>query len=517
MNRKIMNLVLMIMLIILCICGSEVNASDLSNKITTNVKDLFGESGKVETKYNATNDVTNMQITVTIDANTIDKVLSQVPGVDANSRLSYSYLMIKPDLNYSTYYKQNTFFDNKVNTTMDDMKAKVSSLITDSDLSDNNTVWGIAMYVEYSLDGGKTWSKSQTVGDAKTSVKEDLVSKFSGKTFNDLVYGKDYRFGMYEKYNWLFLWQDKKTDPSSKEWIQVSYKIEFPVTETLENGDKVYYPSIEEAIKGGAKTITIFDDISLTNDIEIEEDMTLIIEEGTTLNIKDKKIINNGKIDNRGTIIDNNNNKYYTIETKGEASVLNNLVKVGDTVKISYPSKKGFNIILVVKNTKTDDTISTVNDEFKMPEANVTIDNIYNACDVLFISGEKATYNNKDLVFKIDMDYKLFDKLYINDKEVDKKYYEVTEGSTVITLKKDYLDTLDNNEYTLKATFTNGSNATTTFTVNKENIVTEENKEKTEKEEKNPKTLDMLGIYSIIGIISLMGIGLTSYYIKKAN
>ena len=51
----------------------------------------------------------------------------------------------------------------------------------------------------------------------------------------------------------------------------------------------------------------------------------------------------------------------------------------------------------------------------------------------------------KGITFKIDADYSLFDKLYIDGKEVPKQYYTVKSGSTIITLSADYAKTFLNN------------------------------------------------------------------------
>ena len=72
---------------------------------------------------------------------------------------------------------------------------------------------------------------------------------------------------------------------------------------------------------------------------------------------------------------------------------------------------------------------------------------------------------DKTLTFEIGAEFDLFDKVYVNGKEIDKSNYEAKSGSTVITLKEDYLKTLKDGEYTLKVTFTDNEFAQTTFTV----------------------------------------------------
>lgn len=75
------------------------------------------------------------------------------------------------------------------------------------------------------------------------------------------------------------------------------------------------------------------------------------------------------------------------------------------------------------------------------------------------------TPNSKDgVMIRFDMDIKSFVKLVINKKEVDKKYYTLKEGSTIVTLSNDYLKTLNNGSYNVEAYSTNGI-AKATFTV----------------------------------------------------
>ena len=64
-----------------------------------------------------------------------------------------------------------------------------------------------------------------------------------------------------------------------------------------------------------------------------------------------------------------------------------------------------------------------------------------------FISGENQKYKvkeTKELKFEIDADYSLFDKVYLNGKQLDSSNFTVSEGSTVVVLKQSYLDTLNN-------------------------------------------------------------------------
>lgn len=161
-----------------------------------------------------------------------------------------------------------------------------------------------------------------------------------------------------------------------------------------------------------------------------------------------------------------------------------------------------------------------------------------------FTEGANQTYTideSKNATFKIDADYSLFtNKVYVDNKLVDSTNYDSKSGSTVITLKDEYLKTLSVGEHTLKVTFSDNGEATTKFTIkekqqnetpedskNTENTGSTENTENTENTEKeeqpennnvtnndvqkdntiaNPKTGDNVIVYAILFAIALLGI-----------
>ena len=110
----------------------------------------------------------------------------------------------------------------------------------------------------------------------------------------------------------------------------------------------------------------------------------------------------------------------------------------------------------------------------------------------------------KDLIIKIEASFDLFKtngKVYINDELLDENNYIAKEGSTIITLKEDYLKTLSKGTYTLKVTFDDDRYAITNFFI-KEEI-------------KNPETSDSISNYIIISITSLLLGGVFIYNKNK--
>lgn len=118
-----------------------------------------------------------------------------------------------------------------------------------------------------------------------------------------------------------------------------------------------------------------------------------------------------------------------------------------------------------------------------------------NSNEYKFLEGENQNYTiNKDneLKFRIDAEYSLFDKVFIDNELVDANNYTSKEGSTIITFNKEYINNLSVGEHTLKVVFNDGE-ATTKFSVLKEEI-------------ENPSTKDNFEKYVMTGIVSIVGL-----------
>lgn len=121
-----------------------------------------------------------------------------------------------------------------------------------------------------------------------------------------------------------------------------------------------------------------------------------------------------------------------------------------------------------------------------------------------FLEGENQKYTlNKDsnMTFRIDANYSLFDKVYIDNELVDISNYKVTEGSTIITFNNEFVSKLSVGKHTLKVMFSNGE-ASTEFSVVKEVV-------------ENPKTIDNIEKYIAIGIVAVIGVVGCILIIKK--
>ncbi len=120
------------------------------------------------------------------------------------------------------------------------------------------------------------------------------------------------------------------------------------------------------------------------------------------------------------------------------------------------------------------------------------------------LSGEDQKHEGKDIEIKSSGDYNLFDKVLVNGKKLNSSNYTVEEGSTIITLKNDYLKTLTNGKYTIELQYSDGGFASTTFEI-------------TNALPSTPSTFDGMPYYIVLALISLVGIMGTTLYLKKVN
>ena len=140
-----------------------------------------------------------------------------------------------------------------------------------------------------------------------------------------------------------------------------------------------------------------------------------------------------------------------------------------------------------------------------------------------FIEGANQIYTideSKNATFRIDADYSLYtNKVYVDNKLVDFTNYDSKSGSTVITLKDEYLKILSVGEHTLKVDFSDNGEAITKFTIKgkEQNTNSEENKNTensylTNKDIQkdnttlNPKTGDNIIVYFVLFTIAVSGI-----------
>ena len=112
--------------------------------------------------------------------------------------------------------------------------------------------------------------------------------------------------------------------------------------------------------------------------------------------------------------------------------------------------------------------------------------------------------SRKDLSFTADGAFQDFDKLLVDGKAVNTKYYTVREGSTIVTLKEAFLQHLELGSHTITLRFTDGE-AEGTFQIS------------VPADDSNPKTGDDFALrgWAALLFVSLTGITGTAFAFRK--
>ena len=138
------------------------------------------------------------------------------------------------------------------------------------------------------------------------------------------------------------------------------------------------------------------------------------------------------------------------------------------------------------------------------------------------IEGANQTYNLEnegELTFRSNMDYELFKKsgkVYVDGNVVDEKYYTSKDGSTIISFKDEFTNSLTEGEHSFKIALSgeNKGEAETYFKIatndTQDETSTEINeKEKNKSKVNNPKTGDNITIWVSLMVVSMVGIFVT--------
>ena len=186
-------------------------------------------------------------------------------------------------------------------------------------------------------------------------------------------------------------------------------------------------------------------------------------------------------------------------------------VSYGETQEFTITANSGYKLVKVLVDG-TDKTADMVGDTLKLTNitSNINLEVVVEKIVYEVTEGANQKYTitkNNEAKFKINADFRLFDdgKVYVDNELVDPKNYTAESGSTIITLKKEFVDTLSVGEHTLKVLFNDGGEAITTFNVAKVTVPTD-----------NPNTGDNIGFYIISGILSIVGlVGAGIFYRRK--
>ena len=331
---------------------------------------------------------------------------------------------------------------------------------------------------DVTLPGGFTWNDASTVLTAGTHTYKATytpVDTTNYKTITDIdieVFVKD-KFDVITSVD-----GGNGTITSSKIGVIENTKVE--ITFTPDEGymiDKVLVNTIETTVTG--------------NKIE------LTVDEEKNVAVSYKKIP-------------------FTVTVKDVdgATILPNgavAVSYGEDKEFTITANSGYKLVKVIVD-ETDKTADMVGDTLKLTNitSNINLEVVVEKIVYEVTEGANQKYTitkNNEAKFKINADFRLFDdgKVYVDNELVDPNNYTAESGSTIITLKKEYVDKLSIGKHTLKVVFSDGGQATTIFNVAKTTVPVE-----------NPNTLDNVMIYIVSGVLSIIGItGAITFYKRK--
>ncbi len=200
-----------------------------------------------------------------------------------------------------------------------------------------------------------------------------------------------------------------------------------------------------------------------------------------------------------------NQNGTFNIEVEDISEV-----ELGSNVKFSITPKPGYEVesleILDQNNKKVEYKKSNKDNEytFIMPDTDISIKIKY-VKSYEFIEGMGQSFNvvnDSRLRFRVNMEYKDFingGKVYIDGNVVDEKYYELSEGSTIIIFNDEYSKSLKLGNHEIVTTLSDGSSAKTNFVIGTDTFGG------------NPNTIGGLSLVFVIIFISSFMI----YYLLK--
>lgn len=137
-----------------------------------------------------------------------------------------------------------------------------------------------------------------------------------------------------------------------------------------------------------------------------------------------------------------------------------------------------------------------------------------------FIEGANSSWMQNDdgtLTFRANGDFDKFTGVKVDGSLIDEKYYSAVSGSTVVTLKNDYLKTLAVGTHSLTVTYTDGDCSTNFEIKSTQNPVINEQTSDPNTQPTSPQTGDNSNMLLWVLLLATSGAALTgtAIYNKK--
>ena len=482
---------------------------------TVNVSDL-------KVLYEGTGSTSYSSATAPTNAGTYT-VTYKVPDTNANytGTFSVAFTIKKAQLEKVTLVKDTfEYTGSDITPTLNNVNSniEVTGNTTAKNVSNNTITAKITDKTNYEwkdgLNGDLTINWSITQATPNYTIPTGLTG-LKGKTLNDVTLPGRFTWNDTStvltagtnKYKATYTPEDTtnyKTITNID--IEVVVKNAFDVITSVPGGNGTITPSILDVVEGTKVEITFTPntgymiDKVLVNTVETTvtgNKIELTVDEEKEVKVSYKKIP-------------------FTVTVKdvdGATITPNGTVAVnyGETQEFTITANSGYKLVKVLVDG-TDKTADMVGDTLELTNitSNINLEVVVEKIVYEVTEGANQKYTitkNNEAKFKINADFRLFDdgKVYVDNELVDPKNYTAESGSTIITLKKEFVDTLSVGEHTLKVLFNDGGEAITTFNVARVTVPTD-----------NPNTGDNIGFYIISGILSIVGLaGAGIFYRRK--
>lgn len=485
------------------------------NAGTVNVSDL-------KVLYEGTGSTTYSSATAPTNAGTYT-VTYKVPDTNANytGTFSVAFTIKKASLEKVTIVKDTfEYTGSDITPTLNNVNSniEVTGDTTAKNVSNNTITAKITDKTNYEWKDGSNsdltinWSITQATPDY--TVPTGLTG-VKGKTLNDVTLPDRFTWNDTtvvltagtNKYKATYTPEDTTNYKTITDIdIEVVVKNTFDVKTSVDGGNGTITPSKIGAVEGTKVEITFTPDAGYMIDkVLVNTVETTVTGNKIELTVNEEKevVVSYKKIPFTVTVKDVDG---ATITPNGAVAV-----SYGEDKEFTITANSGYKLVKVLVDG-TDKTADMVGDTLKLTNitSNINLEVVVEKIVYEVTEGANQKYTitkNNEAKFKINADFRLFDdgKVYVDNELVDPKNYTAESGSTIITLKKEFVDTLSVGEHTLKVLFNDGGEAITTFNVAKVTVPTD-----------NPNTGDNIGFYIISGILSIVGlVGAGIFYRRK--
>ena len=485
------------------------------NAGTVNVSDL-------EVKYQGTGTTSYNSATAPTNAGTYT-VTYKVPDTNTNytGTFSVAFTIKKAQLDKVTIVKDTfEYTGSDITPTLNNVNSKieVTGDTTAKNVSNNTITAKITDKTNYEWKDGSNsdltinWSITQATPDYTVPTS---LTGVKGKTLNDVTLPDRFTWNDTtvvltagtNKYKATYTPEDTTNYKTITDIdIEVVVKNTFDVKTSVDGGNGTITPSKIGAVEGTKVEITFTPDAGYMIDkVLVNTVETTVTGNKIELTVNEEKevVVSYKKIPFTVTVKDVDG---ATITPNGAVAV-----SYGEDKEFTITANSGYKLVKVLVDG-TDKTADMVGDTLKLTNitSNINLEVVVEKIVYEITEGANQNYTitkNNEAKFKINADFRLFDdgKVYVDNELVDPKNYTAESGSTIITLKKEFVDTLSVGEHTLKVLFNDGGEAITTFNVARVTVPTD-----------NPQTGDNIGFYIISGILSIVGLaGAGIFYRRK--